>query len=1157
MISNNSWGYPGALQYNSASASYDEAVRDALPGVPGSQPLLYVFAAGNGGFGTTNGVGGEAGSILAPANAKNVIAVGALESPRGLTNDVFAGYTDSDNEVAAFSSRGNVGIGTEGVFGRFKPDVIAPGTFIVSTRSENAPADPTFDLGPLYRYDSGTSMAAPAVSGLLALMQEFFEQQLHQGFSPALFKALLINGSRSVNQNYDLQVRKSLNIQGWGLVNLTNSLPSALTNQTDETQWPIRLVDQSPTNVLTTGQSHTWKVALSPDAQSLPLRATLVWTDPPGNPGAAIKLVNNLDLIVTNLDTGEVFLGNDIPAGAEFTSPVGTDPSANDFVNNVENVFLKGPLGTNYSITVVGRRINVNAVTADTTGIVQDYALVVSSGNGEVPGAFQSWTREATPQFTPPLIPITNGIPTMRQRVGANFQLTPSPDGTPAQWTFFVFTNVFTTNNFSGMTNGSNVAFITFLPPNAARPRNLDADIDLYVSQDPQLTNLSPAVLSAPSTSKSLHRGGTESVVFTNAPVGPDVVYYVGVKSEDQQAAEFGIIALSTDLPFDAAGPNGSRVLHGYPANVPIPDGSPQAPGGALVFAIGVEPVIVGQLTVAEQITHQSIGDLLGNLSHQDQFAVLNNHVKVADPLQTVFNFFYDDSGGGQFFNSQHTDGPGSLNNFVGQAANGVWLLTMTDDSSGQTGVVNNLTITIAPQQFTASGADIADIVLGNQWRYYAVDVPANASTLTVFVSQMSGPLNVYLRHGDPPTTTDYDKSALLTPPGGAISLGLGDVPPLTPGICWIGVFNPTAVWTTYHIAATIGYSLAPSNAGQAYSGDTPLTILDDAVTTSSLFVPSGRSVVDVSVGVRIDHPRASDLVLHLTNPQGARTLLAENRGGESTAGYGATLTTTNVFPRTSSGGPEEDRNVIGTGLTSGQIKIDYDFFTVPDDLRVYYEGVLLFDTGLTNGAASISVNFGPGLSTNVTIVVNEGGSADLTTQWTYTASVVQEKTLYTTFTDSTNLADVPIKFAIPPFTNSLIGTTRTNQTILIDGFEHATNGTYPVGSYVSGWRVSYGMAVVHGTNNPLGILPDSGTNFVELIEPGSPGSPSGVLTNITVTPGRPYRLSFAYNRNPRTPAGQQNVVAVYTNGVLGQFVFIQTPGWQTATYDFKTSSGS
>src|SRR5262249_8250913 len=41
----------------------------------------------------------------------------------------------SSNQVARFSARGNVGIGVEGDFGRFKPDVIAPGTFVVSTRS--------------------------------------------------------------------------------------------------------------------------------------------------------------------------------------------------------------------------------------------------------------------------------------------------------------------------------------------------------------------------------------------------------------------------------------------------------------------------------------------------------------------------------------------------------------------------------------------------------------------------------------------------------------------------------------------------------------------------------------------------------------------------------------------------------------------------------------------------------------------------------------------------------------------------------------------------------------------------------------------------------------------------------------------------------------
>ena len=47
----------------------------------------------------------------------------------------FAGITDSGGQVASFSSRGNVGVGMEGDAGRFKPDVVAPGVFIVSTRA--------------------------------------------------------------------------------------------------------------------------------------------------------------------------------------------------------------------------------------------------------------------------------------------------------------------------------------------------------------------------------------------------------------------------------------------------------------------------------------------------------------------------------------------------------------------------------------------------------------------------------------------------------------------------------------------------------------------------------------------------------------------------------------------------------------------------------------------------------------------------------------------------------------------------------------------------------------------------------------------------------------------------------------------------------------
>ena len=356
LISNNSWGYFDT-DYNSSSASYDAAVRDALPRVPGSQPVLYVFSAGNEGFGDDNGQSGEAGSIRSPANAKNVIAVGATENLRTLTNDVaangqtnqaFLATTDSSDQVASFSSRGNVGVSIEGEFGRFKPDVVAPGAFIVSTRSKswqdpvaftnfqanrfqfqivhpaalnnysifvptNAseltirvlpnvkspsplpslpiylrkagfPTRTSFDfisrnnqltlrvpdltpgdwfysignettqaanydiqtslvltndsgdyfvqlkqindpLGPYYRYESGTSMSAPAISGLLALMQEFFEQRIGRTNSPALMKALLINGARSLGNPYDLRTDNFLNQQGWGLANLTNSLP--------------------------------------------------------------------------------------------------------------------------------------------------------------------------------------------------------------------------------------------------------------------------------------------------------------------------------------------------------------------------------------------------------------------------------------------------------------------------------------------------------------------------------------------------------------------------------------------------------------------------------------------------------------------------------------------------------------------------------------------------------------------------------------------------------------------------------------------------------------------------------------------------------------------------------------------------------------------
>jgi len=1105
IISNNSWGYINAFEYNASAASFDAAVRDALPGVIGSQPILYVFAAGNSGFGTTNGTVGQADTILSPATAKNVISVGAVENRRGLTNEAFSGFTDSNDEIASFSSRGNAGVGTEGDFGRFKPDVVAPGTFVVSTRSANMTVDPAFpDLGPFYRYESGTSMAAPAVSGVLALMQEFFERKLARGFSPALMKALLINGARPVSGNYDLQVRTPLNFQGWGMVNLTNSLPTILTNSGGEASWPVRFIDQSPDNALATGERHTWNLSVSTNAEFLPLRVTLVWTDPPGNPGAGIKLVNDLDLVVSNRVSGQVFLGNNFPSGSHFTAPNDTNaPVSRDFVNNVENVFVDSPVSGAYTITVIGRRVNVNAVTANTNGVVQDYALVISSGNGQVTNAFTALLRQGNSTLGgPPVTGLTNGVPLLEERVGANFQLAPSTNGLAAQWNFYVFTNLlFASNNPSGLNNGSNVAFVTFLPPNVSRSRNLDADIDLYVSRSPQLTNLVDGVVLT--AFKSRNRGGTEVVIFTNAAVALSEVFYIGVKSEDQQSAEYGIAAFSTDVPFESTDPNGNRILRGVPPNALIPDGSASSPGFVPVFAFGISDTPIARVVVTNEITHQSVGDLLGNLSHEDQFAVLNNHNLFGGSANGFYRIVYDDSSAGQFFFSRHTDGPGTLNNFAGQSSSGVWLLTMSDDSLNRTGLVNSFTVRVEPQRDLLGGG-LTNSVLANQWNYYFVDVPPDASSLTVLLSSMDGPLELYLRRGALPTTTDYDKRALIDPTGGSLSIGVGDVPPLNAGRYFIGVFNPTANTVTYVIRVVIDRNL-PAIAAQTYvSTNPPPALVDDAISRSSMLVTNSRPVTDVEVAVRIDHVRASDLVLHLVNPQGERVLLAENRGGPSRNGYGLSLFTTNFLAATNSGGSTETRTTYNVGTNKGTLKIDYDFGGAEADiLRVYYDAIRIFDSGPTFGTGTFTVNFGPGISTNITIVVNEGSPPRPTPSvWRYSAYILTDlRMVYTVFSEDTNVTLAPIKFGVAPFATG--GGISTNL-LFTNSFEGAVADTYCAVTNFDGWQVvSNQVAVV---NNP--VVSHTGTNHLALL------SGHTFLTLPTLA-GQQYRLRHVYRTSP------------------------------------------
>src|SRR5439155_13574439 len=212
--------------------------------------------------------------------------------------------------------------------------------------------------------------------------------------------------------------------------------------------------------------------------------------------------------------------------------------------------------------------------------------------------------------------------------------------------------------------NFTNAAFATFATPNLALPAmatregeegtneaRVEADIDLYVSRDRGLTNLVPIALS--NAFKSLSRGGTESIILSNASPGD---YYIAVKSEDQRSAEYSLAAIFSDLPFSSDDANGNPTLRGIPAPAAIPDGTPSRPGAVTILAFSVKPtILLHRVIVTNIITHGLMGDLFGAVTHEGDpsFAVLNNHS--IDSAVTNAFFIYDDSSEKNVFGSQHT----------------------------------------------------------------------------------------------------------------------------------------------------------------------------------------------------------------------------------------------------------------------------------------------------------------------------------------------------------------------------------------------------------------------------------------------------------------------------------------------------------------------
>jgi serine protease AprX len=190
---NMSLGYPFDPKWYGCGHSplCDEVTRAVNSGI------VVVISCGNAGYGMNKLENGQevpqwfSLSITDPANAEDAIAVGSVHKSKPHTYG-----------VSYFSSKGPTGDG------RPKPDLVAPGEKVISCSIR-------LDQGYEYEERSGTSMAAPHVSGAIAAFLSAHPE--YRGDPQAVKRIFLKNAT---------DLGRSAAFQGAGMIDLMRTIMS-------------------------------------------------------------------------------------------------------------------------------------------------------------------------------------------------------------------------------------------------------------------------------------------------------------------------------------------------------------------------------------------------------------------------------------------------------------------------------------------------------------------------------------------------------------------------------------------------------------------------------------------------------------------------------------------------------------------------------------------------------------------------------------------------------------------------------------------------------------------------------------------------------------------------------------------------------------------
>jgi hypothetical protein len=344
-----------STSYSQGCNDYDTYSEDGDRIMHDLKVVQPVFSAGNNnGADCGYGAGTQWGNITGGyKQGKNVIACANLDALQVLDG------TSSHGPAAD---------------GRIKPDISSNGKDQMSTDENNT-----------YQVGGGTSAACPGIAGICAQLYQAYRTVTGNSNPEApLIKACLLNSAEDIgNAGPDFKY-------GYGRVNSLRAVRTI-----EDGRYLSDSVSQGETN------THIINVPTG----TTRVKVMVLWLDEPGSATAAIALVNDIDMTVTD------------PSSVVY-NPLVLDPTPNattlnlpavqglDTLNNMEQVVIDAPASGSFTVTVNGASIPLGPQKYYLVYEFWDNSITLTypfGGEGFVPGEAEllRWdTYETTGNFT-------------------------------------------------------------------------------------------------------------------------------------------------------------------------------------------------------------------------------------------------------------------------------------------------------------------------------------------------------------------------------------------------------------------------------------------------------------------------------------------------------------------------------------------------------------------------------------------------------------------------------------------------------------------------------------------------------------------------------------------------------------------------------------